>query len=242
MQLIATSKNNKKVKTQRITKKRLSMRKPATKKTDVSASYNKVKTFGGRPYTGMSIGRSHKWFYDKGEWKETKITPDLWALSYAVTKRRAGKAPEGSGAAVGTGYHWYIVAHQNVNKLNADDYSTSMSGLKFKLAYKRAATGKWSSSAGAQRKTLIKFLKNITEQLLKEPIQIEFDYDNKNYKGEAIPIAETFHDGVYGMLDITLNNEHLGIIRNLKSGWKMETVKDENLIKAIGDELLLWFE
>src|SRR5690242_20808613 len=30
-----------------------------------------------RSYSGMKVGRSHKWYYDKGEWKEKKITPDL---------------------------------------------------------------------------------------------------------------------------------------------------------------------
>src|SRR6185295_18802166 len=96
--------------------------------TDISKTYNEFKQFEGHQYTGMKVGRSHKWYYDKGEWRETKITPDLWEISYAVTKRRAGKAPEGSGVPVGTEYHWYILAHQNVRKLNANDYSTSMTG------------------------------------------------------------------------------------------------------------------
>jgi hypothetical protein len=30
-------------------------------------------------------------------------------------------APEGSGVPVGTEYHWYVLAHQNVRKLNAND-------------------------------------------------------------------------------------------------------------------------
>lgn len=81
----------------------------------------------------MKIGRSHKWYYDKGEWKEKKISPDDWEFTYAVTKRRAGKAPEGSGAPVGTEYHWYILAHQHVSKLNANDYATNMTGFKYKL-------------------------------------------------------------------------------------------------------------
>src|SRR2546430_8762847 len=80
-------------------------KKKADKK-DFSKSYNKYKEFEGKQYTGMQIGRSHKWNYDKGEWIETKITPDLWELFYAVKKRRAGRAPEGSGAKVGTAYHW----------------------------------------------------------------------------------------------------------------------------------------
>src|ERR1700746_4001534 len=70
-------------------------------KKDLAASYNEFKDFEGQQYMGMKVGRSHKWNYDKGEWKETKITPDLWEISYAVTKRRAGHGPEGSGVPVG---------------------------------------------------------------------------------------------------------------------------------------------
>src|ERR687883_1240654 len=129
-------------------------------KSDLAVSYNEFKEHEGQRYTGMKIGRSHKWYYDQGEWKEKKITPDLWQISYAVTKRRAGRAPEGSGVPVGTEYHWYILAHQNVNKINANDYTTSMTGLKFKIAYKKAETGKWSATPQTQRKRMISFLRS----------------------------------------------------------------------------------
>jgi hypothetical protein len=36
----------------------------------IAKSYNKFKTFEGKQYTGMKVGRSHKWYYDKVEWKE----------------------------------------------------------------------------------------------------------------------------------------------------------------------------
>src|SRR5882762_9093362 len=138
---------------------------------DIAATYNEFKEFEGRKYTGMKIGRSHKWYYDQGEWKETKITPDLWQFNYAVKKRRAGKAPEGSGVPVGTQYHWYIVAHQNVTKLNANDYSTSMTGFKYKVAHKRADQDKWSASPRAQRKRLIKFLQGLIQDLEQEALE-----------------------------------------------------------------------
>src|SRR5262249_55669751 len=93
------------------------------------------------------------------------ITPDEWQIDYAVRKRRAGKAPEGSGVPVGTEYHWYILAHQNVTKLNANDYSTSMTGVKFKLAHKRADKDKWSASPRAQRNRLIKILREMAQSL-----------------------------------------------------------------------------
>src|SRR5690606_2210888 len=102
----------------------------ATLKKDISDSYNKYKEFEGQRYSGVKIGRGHKWYYDKGVWRDKKITPDEWEIDYSVAKIRAGKAPEGSGAAVGTQYHWYIIAHQVVTKLDANDYSTSMNGLK----------------------------------------------------------------------------------------------------------------
>ena len=138
-----------------------------TKRSDPAVSYNEFKEHEGQRYTGMRIGRSHKWYYDKGEWKETKVTPDLWQISYAVTKRRAGRAPEGSGVPVGTEYHWYVLAHQNVCKLNANDYTTSLAGLKFKIAHKRAENGKWSATPATQRKRMIRFLRDIIADLEK---------------------------------------------------------------------------
>jgi hypothetical protein len=119
----------------------------------------------------MKVGRSHKWYYDQGEWREKKVTPEEWTFSYAVTKRRAGRAPEGSGVPVGTEYHWYILAQQNVAKLNANDYSTSMTGIKFKLAHKRADNEKWSASERAQRRRLIKFLERVIEDLAMQEAQ-----------------------------------------------------------------------
>jgi hypothetical protein len=155
-------------------KKAKPAQRPVTRKAkkteaekDLSHSYNEFKFFEGQQYTGMKIGRSHKWYYDKGEWKETKITPDLWRIGYAVTKRRAGKAPEGSGVPTGTEYHWYILAHQYVRKLDANSYTTSLTGLKYKLAHRRADHEKWNISEKAQRKRLIKMLLQLAKNLEK---------------------------------------------------------------------------
>jgi hypothetical protein len=135
------------------------------KASDPAVSYDQFKEYEGRKYTGMKVGRSHRWQYDPGDWKETKVTPDLWQISYAVTKRRAGRAPEGSGVPVGTEYHWYILAHQNVEKLNANEYTTSLTGLKFKIAHKRADSGKWSATPKTQRKRMIRFLQDVIREL-----------------------------------------------------------------------------
>lgn len=135
---------------------------------DLSKTYNEFKEFEGKQYTGMKVGRTHTWNYDSGQWKEKKVTPDKWEFSYDVVKRRKGKAPEGSGVPVGTEYHWYILAHQNVRKLDANNYTTAMSGIKFKLAHKRSGKEKWSASDRAQRRRLISLLRNMIDQLEKE--------------------------------------------------------------------------
>src|SRR5206468_7378351 len=139
-------------------------------KKDISKSYNQFKEFEGKKYTGMKVGRTHKWYYDKGEWKEKKLTPDKWQFTYNVTKRRAGNAPEGSGVPVGTEYHWYILANQSVKKLDANNYTTSMIGLKYKLAHKRAERNNWSSSDNAQRKKLIEILEELIDNVKLEMV------------------------------------------------------------------------
>jgi hypothetical protein len=146
-------------------------RKKNELKKDISKTYNEYKEFEGRKYTGMKVGRSHKWYYDKGEWKEKKITPDKWEFTYAVNKKRAGQAPEGSGVPVGTEYNWYILAHQNVRKLDANSYTTSMTGLKYKLAHRRAEKEKWNATDNTQRKRLIQILQELVDQLKKEMVE-----------------------------------------------------------------------
>ena len=136
---------------------------------DIAKSYNEFKQFEGRRYTGMKVGGRHKWSYDKGEWKEVKVAPDRWEFTYAVPKRRAGHAPPGSGVPVDTEYHWYILAHQNVRKLDENTYTTAMTGLKYKLAHKRAGSETWSASDKAQRGRLIRILQEMIDDLGREP-------------------------------------------------------------------------
>ena len=140
---------------------------------DVAKTYNAFKVFEGRKYTGMKVGGRHKWYYEKGEWNEKKVAPDRWELSYAVPKRRAGHAPPGSGVPVGTEYHWYILAHQNVRKVDENTYTTALTGLKYKLAHKRAGSETWSASENAQRRHLIKILQEMIDDLSTETPVIE---------------------------------------------------------------------
>src|SRR5678815_696544 len=72
--------------------RRITKTEGAALNRDSAETYNRFKEFEGRRYTGMKIGRGHKWYYDQGVWNEKKIAPDEWEVNYSVTKRRAGKA------------------------------------------------------------------------------------------------------------------------------------------------------
>ncbi len=154
------------------------------KEKSLSRSYNEFKEFQGKKYAGMKIGHGHSWHYDQGDWKETKQTPDLWVFNYNVNKRRAGHALEGSGVPVGTECHWYIAAHQNVRKLDANTYSTAMRGHKYKIAHKGADKETWSTSYAGQRKRLIKFFQAILHQLELEEVEESKSKPKRAKKGK----------------------------------------------------------
>lgn len=104
-----------------------------------------MKEHQGRPYTGMSIGGRHVWEYPSGLWEERKVAPDRWEFTFSSVKRRVRSAPEGSGVPTGSQYHWYILAHQRVRKLDQDAYDTFMEGVKYKVAHKRPYWRGWST-------------------------------------------------------------------------------------------------
>jgi hypothetical protein len=227
--------------------KRTTTKKQSAIITPSTGNYNEFKTFDGQQYTGMKVGRSHKWYYDKGEWKERKITPDRWEITYSVIKRRAGKAPEGTGVPVGTGYHWFILSHQFVHKLNANDYSTAVVGIKLKLEHKRADKDKWNVSEATKRNRLIQMLEEFISELKADPnkteiIELDITFKDKQYKGMAVPMIDSCSNGICREFDITLNDKHLGIIRCTKDGWRMTNVKPQALVNASGEEIFLWYE
>jgi len=128
-------------------------------------TYDDVKEFEGETYSGMAVGGEHTWLYPNGLWKETKVAPDRWDFTFSSIKERERSAPPGSGVPVGTQYHWYILAHQRVRKIDADSYTTLMSGVKYKLAHKRPHWRKWSSDYPEQTSETEKLIAVLEETL-----------------------------------------------------------------------------
>jgi hypothetical protein len=220
---------------------------PMPKKNDTRTSYNSLKEFEGKRYTGMKVGRTHHWYYDKGDWKEKKVTPEKWELTYSTMKRRAGRAPEGSGVPVGTAYHWFILAHQYVEKFNANDYMTQMVGLKYKLAHKSAGKNAWSASGNAQKKQLVEILKSLIAELEANPEQVtpiplKLEYKNELYEGTAVPVPAACEKGACFNLDISLNKKHIGVIRRAGDKWKITELKSQGLANAVGEQITQWYK
>jgi hypothetical protein len=62
-------------------------------------------------------------------------------------------------------YHWYIVAHQIVKKADVNKCTTTMTGIKYKLAHKRAEQDNWNITEHTQKKLLIRILEGLAFQL-----------------------------------------------------------------------------
>lgn len=199
--------------------KHLIYRTMAKKSNKSGEKFNRLKEFEGTQYSGMKVGASHKWYYDQGEWRERKITPDEWDIYYQTTKRRAGKAPEGTGAPEGTEYNWLVVAHQRVDKLDANSYMTQLEGKKFKVAHKRSGKDQWSTTEKTQRKKVIQFL----EQVIKDLKEAD--------ENEEVPYTVGNKERIYGLKQKNMKElRDLAAERNISNRSKMSRME---LIQAI---------
>jgi len=133
-----------------------------------TVAFDDLKTFRGNVYSGMSIGGRHVWDYPHGSWQEQKVAPDRWEFSFRSEKKRVHEAPAGSGALPGTQYHWFILAHQRVRKVDQDTYETAMEGVKYKIAHKRPHWRRWSTEYpgnAPEREILIRILEEYLAEL-----------------------------------------------------------------------------
>src|ERR1051325_1156736 len=122
------------------------------------AAYGDPKQADGRAYRGMRVGGVHRWTYPDGKWTEQKVAPDRWRVTYTSLKRRRARAPAGSGAEVGSGYHWFLVAHQWADKLDANTYATHLEGAKYLVSFRKPGWKGWSTEMrghkGARQRTI----------------------------------------------------------------------------------------
>src|SRR5207244_4057404 len=94
-------------------------------------------------------------------------------VDFRATKKRKGRAPEGSGAPVGTDYHWFFApTSQSARKMDANTYETRLEGLKWKLGFRPATSPtfdyEWSRSKATARQRAIRILEQALADLKAE--------------------------------------------------------------------------
>ena len=57
-----------------------------------------------------------------------------------------------------------------------------------------------------------------------------------------MPISQTCVDGVCSELDITINDQSIGIIKKMKNGWKIDRAEDQKFVDTIGEEIEDWYK
>jgi hypothetical protein len=142
----------------------------AVKQSSPTKPYDTLKTYKEKIYTGMKIGGEHYWNYNEGKWYEVKKTPEKWKFTFNSLKSRTQHAPPNSGAHTGTKYHWFIIADQIAEKLDANTYATHMKGVKYKVGHKREYWKKYSYKYEDQKsykELVIQILENTLESLKK---------------------------------------------------------------------------
>lgn len=72
----------------------------------------------------------------------------------------------------------------------------------------------------------------------KSSIELNFDYGNKHYKGEAIPASAEQSSSTCPAFDIFLDNEYNGTIVKTNGHWTSDNHIDSGLIAAIGSIII----
>ena len=94
----------------------------------------------------------------------------LALFTFNSIKTRNHLAPTNTGANIQTKYHWYIIAEQFAEKIDANSYMTTMKGEKFKLGHKRPHWRTYDYNYPEQtqlKDRIIEILEHILENLRK---------------------------------------------------------------------------
>lgn len=140
-------------------------------------AYADPKRHEGKAYHGMKVGGIHRWTYPDGHWTERKVEPDRWQVTFTSRKVRRAKAPKGSGAEEGSKYHWFIVAHQWADKLDANTYATHLEGSKYLVAFKKPGWRGWNTQQRGHKGARQKVIAALEDALrrLREASDAEFE-------------------------------------------------------------------
>lgn len=116
--------------------------------------------FEGETYTGLP--GTQTWALNKGQWEEQRTGADTWNIAFSTTAVKPLLQAESLPA--GSEHHSYILAHQRIVKTRHNTFQVQLEGVKFKLAH-REAEGRWNANAAVRKKNLIRFLRQVLNDL-----------------------------------------------------------------------------
>ncbi len=148
-------------------------------------AYGDEKEEGGVRYRGMKVGGVHRWSYPDGKWTERKVSPQRWDVAFTSRKVRRNKAPDDSGAEVGSGYHWFIVAHQWAGKMDANTYATHLEGTKHLLSFRKPGWQGWTTQQRGHTSARLRSIM-VLEEILAELREMRDEDFEDPQDGEAL--------------------------------------------------------
>jgi hypothetical protein len=75
-----------------------------------------------------------------------------------------------------------------------------------------------------------------------KPLHLSINYKVKHIEGEAMPLNERKIQGVPLVHQLIIDGKDFGLIRCTKENWSADKIKDEELVKLIGNYIQAWYE
>jgi hypothetical protein len=107
-------------------------------------SFADVKEHRGVEHSGSNVGANRSWAA-AGRWQEVKVGAEKWGFKWEGSQVRLGsQAPAGSGADLGSEFHYLVLGHQFVRKADSNTYESRLAGSKYQIGHKRPGWLLWS--------------------------------------------------------------------------------------------------
>lgn len=75
-----------------------------------------------------------------------------------------------------------------------------------------------------------------------KPLHLSIDYNGKHIEGEALPLNGSKIQGVPLVHQLIIDGRDYGLIRCTKENWSADKIKDQELVKKIGNYIHAWYE
>jgi hypothetical protein len=75
-----------------------------------------------------------------------------------------------------------------------------------------------------------------------KPLHLSIDYKGRHIEGEARPLSARKVQGVPLEHQLIIEGKDYGMIRCTRENWSADQIKDQELVKTIGNYIHAWYE